>query len=281
MSELSFNNVNISYEHFRLMMFLAISDIVFLGCSLPFMVQEYLLSHLTVGVLWCKLSRYFIYTSTFVAIYTIVLMSLDRYCAIVFPLKSFRYRTNKNVAIGLTIISVCSFVASIPALLIFTPYDDNLSSDQTIGRCAVKLASSGADQAEIITGQVFFLLFTTLGYLIPVLAIGGMHLGIYIKLLRTGTLRLSNPRSHAAIHARAAKTVIVLFLMFFICWTPMQVLYNLFYFADLQKYVSFYQLHIAVDTSNGLATLNGCLNPFIYVLSSSEYRAKLKTLIKR
>ena len=40
------------------------------------------------GLLWCKTVQYLIYTTNFFSIYTLILMSMDRFLAVVYPVRA-------------------------------------------------------------------------------------------------------------------------------------------------------------------------------------------------
>lgn len=206
-------------------------------------------------------------------------MSVDRFSAIVFPLKSVRFRTRKNLIIGLGSMSLFSLVINAPTIIIYSPYGNDVPGNITVGKCAVQTSGSADDNRLVVLGGIFFASFSLFAYLFPLVAIGTMHITIFIRLMRTRAIRMSRTNNHAYIHIRAAKIVMTLFLTFFVCWTLMHVIYMLYFYGDLQNRPSFLHLHVAIDTANTMATVNSCLNPFLYTLLSSEYRTKLKTLV--
>ena len=56
------------------------------------------------GEIGCKFTQYLITVLMYVSIYTLVLLSLDRYLAVVYPVKSISIRTGRNTGLGLSII---------------------------------------------------------------------------------------------------------------------------------------------------------------------------------
>ena len=53
------------------------------------------------GEIGCKFTQYLIPVLMYVSIYTLVLLSLDRYLAVVYPVKSIGIRTGRNTGLGL------------------------------------------------------------------------------------------------------------------------------------------------------------------------------------
>ena len=56
------------------------------------------------GDIGCKFTQYLIPVLMYVSIYTLVLLSLDRYLAVVYPVKSISLRTGRNTGLGVQVI---------------------------------------------------------------------------------------------------------------------------------------------------------------------------------
>jgi len=75
---------------------LAIADLLFIIICVPFTAAFYVLPQWPFGIVWCKIIQYMIYVCAYASVYTLVLMSLDRYLAVVHPIYSIPYRTQQN-----------------------------------------------------------------------------------------------------------------------------------------------------------------------------------------
>ena len=64
---------------------LAVADLLFVCFCVPFTATDYVLSDWPFGHMWCQTVQYLIYYTSYVSIYTIFLMSIDRFMAVVFP----------------------------------------------------------------------------------------------------------------------------------------------------------------------------------------------------
>merc|ERR1712223_54083 len=59
---------------------LAVADVLFIVCCVPFTATSYALPHnWPFGDVWCRVVQYLTYFTALVSIYTLVLMSLDRF----------------------------------------------------------------------------------------------------------------------------------------------------------------------------------------------------------
>jgi len=75
---------------------LAVADLLFIIFCVPFTATGYVIPQWPFGVVWCKIFQYMIYVCVYASVYTLVLMSLDRYLAVVHPIYSKSYRTQQN-----------------------------------------------------------------------------------------------------------------------------------------------------------------------------------------
>ena len=67
--------------------------------------------------------------------------------------------------------------------------------------------------------------------------------------------------------------VVIVSVIFAICWGTIQVLYNLLYFTS-------YEISpVVVVISNTMVLFNSAVNPFVYALSSQNFREKIKGLM--
>ena len=64
---------------------LAVADLLFIILCVPFTATDYILNSWPFGLVWCQTVQYLIYFTSYVSIYTIFLMSIDRFMAVVFP----------------------------------------------------------------------------------------------------------------------------------------------------------------------------------------------------
>jgi len=61
---------------------LAVADLLFIVFCVPFTGTDYVLPFWPFGNVWCKIVQYLIVVTAYVSVYTLVLMSLDRFLAV-------------------------------------------------------------------------------------------------------------------------------------------------------------------------------------------------------
>lgn len=72
---------------------LAIADLLFIVFCVPFTAWDYAFLFWPFGDIWCRIVQYLIVVCALASIYTLVLMSLDRFLAVVHPITSISIRT--------------------------------------------------------------------------------------------------------------------------------------------------------------------------------------------
>ena len=67
---------------------LAVADLLFVIFCIPFTATDYVINEWRFGLVVCKSVQYLIYTTSYVSIYTLILMTIDRFLAVVFPVNT-------------------------------------------------------------------------------------------------------------------------------------------------------------------------------------------------
>lgn len=259
----------------QMISFLAVADLFFLIICVPSTALDYGLVQYPLGSVWCKISQYLIYTSLYVTIYLLCLMSLERFFAIVFPLRSIGIRTERNVNVACLCILIFAGVMNIPSFYIHDVLHFAFNGENIV--------TCGNFDHSYVFGQftlrqLFFAILCSCGYLLPLLIISILNGSIFFKLIEMNHVRKAQLNSHSRMHIRAAKIVMIVELGFLVCWTPIQVIFIIHYFThmfDTLDAIPFYSL---LFTANCLSYANSCLNPLLYTFVSKEYRGKLKNL---
>ncbi|CAH1390634.1 unnamed protein product [Nezara viridula] len=96
---------------------LAVADLLFIIFCVPFTATDYILPFWPFGDVWCKMVQYLIVVTAYASVYTLVLMSLDRFLAVVHPIASMSVRTEKNAITAILVTWIVIVVASIPVFL--------------------------------------------------------------------------------------------------------------------------------------------------------------------
>lgn len=94
---------------------LAVADLLFVVFCVPFTAIDYMMEMWPFGDIWCKIVQYSIVVTSNASIYTLVLMSLDRFLAVVYPIASRAWRTERNTSRACTVMWIVILTAALPA----------------------------------------------------------------------------------------------------------------------------------------------------------------------
>lgn len=96
---------------------LAVADAL-VTTTMPFQSTDYLLSSWPFGEVACKVFISIDYYNMFTSIFTLTMMSVDRYVAVCHPIKALDFRTPVKAKIINVIIWLLSSGAGIPAMIL-------------------------------------------------------------------------------------------------------------------------------------------------------------------
>ncbi|XP_038179333.1 C-C chemokine receptor type 1 [Arvicola amphibius] len=243
---------------------LAISDLVFLS-TLPFWIDYKLKGNWVFGDAMCKLLSGFYYLGLYSEIFFIILLTIDRYLAIVHAVFALRART---VVFGITtsiITWALAILASIPGLYFY-----KTQWEFTHHTCSPHYPFESLKQWK----QFQALKLNLLGLILPLSVMIICYTGIISILLR----RPSEKK------VKAVRLIFVITLLFFLLWTP----YNLTVFVSAFQDVLFTnqceqskQLDLAIQVTEVIAYTHCCVNPVIYVFVGERFRKYLRQLFQR
>ncbi|XP_016054365.1 PREDICTED: C-C chemokine receptor type 4 [Miniopterus natalensis] len=240
---------------------LAISDLLFVF-SLPFWAY-YSADQWVFGLGLCKIISWIYLVGFYSGIFFIMLMSIDRYLAIVHAVLSLRARTVTYGVITSVVTWLVAVFVSLPGLIFSTCFTE----DNHI-YCKTKY-SLNFRQWKVLSS----LEINILGLVIPL----GIMLFCYSMIIRT-LQHCKNEKKSKAVKMILA--VVVLFLGF---WTP----YNVVLFLEtlvelevLQDCAFERHLDYAIQTTEALAFVHCCLNPVIYFFLGEKFRKYIIHLFK-
>lgn len=251
---------------------LVISDILF-TLSLPVRIAYYALGfNWPLGESLCKISGLIFYINTYAGVNFMTCLSVDRFIAVVLPLRFGRFRKVHNVRYICVGVWLVVLAQTLP--LLNMPMTE-VEPDGYITCMEYPNFDKIPHIAVILIGAVF------LGYVIPVVTILVCYSILCSKLHSTAKNNRLTEKS-----GRSRKVIGVICcvsLVFVICYSP--------YHIDILQYMirkltsspgcpelTTFQvsLHITVVLMN----LNSCLDPFIYFFACKGYKRKLLKLLK-
>ncbi|XP_044535394.1 C-C chemokine receptor type 5-like [Gracilinanus agilis] len=243
---------------------LAISDLLFI-ITLPFWAH-YAADQWILGDALCKVLTGFYHMGFFGGVFFIILLTIDRYLAIVHAVFALKARTVTFGIMTSVITWVVAGFASLPAI-IFTK--SQKEGDQHT--CSPRFPS----EQSTFWKNFQTLKMNLLGLVVPLLVMIICYSGIIKTLLRC--------RNEKKKH-KAVRLIFVIMIVFFLFWAPynLALLLNTFQaFFGLDNCESSKRLGRAIQLTETLGMTHCCINPVIYAFVGEKFRRYLSTFFRK
>ncbi|KAH8235573.1 hypothetical protein KR032_002672, partial [Drosophila birchii] len=240
---------------------LAVSDILFVIFCVPFTATDYVLPEWPFGNVWCKFVQYMIVVTCHCSVYTLVLMSFDRFLAVVHPVTSMSLRTERNATLAIMCAWITIVTTAIPVAL-----SHSVRIYQYHGSAGTACVFSTEEEVWSLVGfQVSFFLSS---YVAPLTLICFLYIGMLARLWKSAPGCKPSAESRKG-KRRVTRMVVVVVLAFAICWLPIHVILVL---KALDLYGASHLSVIIQIISHVVAYTNSCINPILYAFLSDNFR---------
>ncbi|XP_067337090.1 B1 bradykinin receptor [Channa argus] len=248
---------------------LALGDF-FLMCGLPFWAM-YILNDFnwTYGDALCKIVNSIIIINYYTSIYTLVMISIDRYLALVKTMKARWLRRTLYAKVMCLILWILGLLLSTP-IMVYRQV--RYMEEYETTSCILNYSYSWKVAHQI--------LINVAGFVLPIMVIV-FSSGNIIKALAQ---RRESVGFQDTKDTKATVLVYAVTLLFLLCWGP----FHVFTFLDtlctvqaLDEKLWSHTLNIGDQLSVYLAFLNSVLNPLLYVSSGQYFRRKVTAIYRR
>lgn len=212
----------------------------------------------------CKVLIGFFYGNMYCSILFITCLSVQRYWVIVNPMG--HTRKNANIAIAISLgIWLLILLVTIPLYLV----------KQTSYIPALNITTCHDVLPEEVLVEDMFKYFLSLAigvFLFPAILMASAYV-LMIRTLKSSAIDENSGKRRK----RAIKLMVTVLVMYLVCFTPSNILLVVHYFMIKhwgQSYV--YALYIVALC---LATLNSCIDPFVYYFVSEDFRNHAKNAL--
>lgn len=250
---------------------LATADLLTSIFMIPFPILNRVPSTI-LGEIYCKIvaSQFLFWVSVSASIMTITFIPVERYFAVVYPLRFKEFLSKKRVSRAVLLIWLMSFLEH-SVFLFITRVD--ASEEQCID-----LYSSR--QIHMIISIMLTILMqiipTALGLILQALTARALHRQAQRHLCAGKGLNGSNPSvRHFIAKRRVLQLLFLVTLVFIVSWVPSQTFYllsSIGFVPDTTKN------RFIQHALNVLACCNSSANPFIYALRYPDFRKAMKEL---
>ncbi|XP_072417088.1 C-C chemokine receptor type 4-like [Chiloscyllium punctatum] len=194
----------------------------------------------------------------------IILITVDRYLAIVHAVFSVRTRTVRNGIISSVVMWCVALVASSPTMIFSTIQPDGERY----------VCHTFFPQGNVSNWNLFNLFKAiVLGFCVPL----AIMVFCYTRIIQT----LQKNRSYKK--HRAIKLIFTVVVVFFVFWTPYNVVMLLESLREQNVLTGCqFRIHllIAQQITGSIAFVHCCLNPVIYAFLGEKFRFYLQSLLK-
>ncbi|XP_026995137.2 C3a anaphylatoxin chemotactic receptor [Tachysurus fulvidraco] len=247
---------------------LAIADL--LCClSIPFTVAVILLKHdWPYGDAMCKVLPTIIVINMFASVFTLNLISLDRFIQVVKPVWAQNNRTIRLAWICCALAWALAILLSLPNLILrktFTSETFNMTICMFSSRNTTNIDEFSSDKDA--SYRALTMARFVLGFLIPLLSIVFCYSGISRKVMSS--------QFHAG---RAFRIMLAVVVAFFLSWFPYHVVGLLEVYGGTQEATLAEDLDPLVIS---FAYANSCMNPIFYVFVGQDFKEKVKLSLRR
>ncbi|XP_077099821.1 C3a anaphylatoxin chemotactic receptor [Siphateles boraxobius] len=227
--------------------------------SIPFSMAEILLEHhWPYGSVMCKIIPSVIVINMFASVFTLNLISLDRFTQVITPVWAQNHRSLFLARLSCVVAWVLALGLSLPFMILRRTFTD----------LNITLCTSQADEEGDVTpsGMLSIIRFV-FGFLIPLICITSCY----------GVIARKLGRSHFQ-SGRAFRIMLAVIVAFFMCWLPYHTVDLMIKYGGAESI----DLALAVDPlAISLAYINSCLNPILYVFMGQDFKNKVKLSLRR
>lgn len=238
---------------------LALADGLFM-VGLPFVAFQNFQNQWIFGDLACKLVMVLDGINQFTSVFCLTVMSVDRYMALVDPLRFARWRTPKRAKIISAFLWIFSLLPVLPMAVHFHVH---------YGLCM-------ADTFMANWWMTFLAYTFVLGFVLPFLVMIIFYTALVMTLRGARQwIRSSSTQESQRLEKQVTKMVVAVVVVFGVCWLPFYV-FNFCSLAGTNVALAFARgFEIAVLLSYSWS----CANPILYACLSETFRRYFRTLL--
>ncbi|XP_026862339.1 somatostatin receptor type 5-like [Electrophorus electricus] len=240
---------------------LAVADELYI-LGLPFITTHNVLSYWPFGTFLCRVVMWADTISQFTSTFCLTVMSIDRYMAVVHPIRSAKWRRPSIAKVINCMVWTLACILALP-VIIYSDVQPDLNT-----------CNMSWPEPRNVWSAAFILYTTILGFFCPLLVICICYLLIVIKVKSAGARAgLTNRRRS---ERKVTRMVVIIVVMFVLCWLPFFILniVNLIIILPENSLISgVYYLTVI------LTYVNSCANPVLYGFLSDNFKQSFRKVL--
>ncbi|KAF7268202.1 tachykinin-like peptides receptor 99D isoform X1 [Rhynchophorus ferrugineus] len=251
---------------------LSVADTMVSTLNVTFNYVYMLYSHWPFGELYCKISQFIAVLSVCASVFSLMSISIDRYMAIMTPLKP---RMGRMVTLVLALFTwILGILIGMPSLLFYKTYRNIYLNGEERVICYQEWPDGMG--SESIYEYYFNVAFLIITYLVPILSMTYTYARIGIELWGSQSIGECTQRQMDNIKSkrRVVKMMMVVVIIFAVCWLPYQLYFIVIsYFPEITNSEYIQETFLAIYW---LAMSNSMYNPIIYCWMNARFRRGFK-----
>ncbi|XP_042361381.1 somatostatin receptor type 5 [Plectropomus leopardus] len=240
---------------------LAIADELFM-VGLPFLAVQNTLQSWPFGSFMCRMVMTVDSINQFTSVFCLTVMSIDRYLAVVHPIRSSKWRRPQVAKMVNGTVWALSFLVVLPVVIF---------SNSAAGTCNIAWP-----QPANIWRAAFIIYTSVVGFFCPLLIIFLCYLLIVFKIRSSGKKVHATSTKRRKSERKVTRMVVIIVAMFFFCWLPFYALniVNLLVLLP-SEYQGLYYFVVV------LGYANSCANPIVYGFLSDNFKRGFRKALCR
>ncbi|XP_072916718.1 somatostatin receptor type 5-like isoform X1 [Hemitrygon akajei] len=240
---------------------LAVADELFM-LGLPFIASQNALSYWPFGSFMCRLILTVDGINQFTSIFCLTVLSIDRYLAVVHPIRSTKWRRPQIAKLINASVWVLSIVVVLP-LIIYSEVQKEINT------CNINWP-----EPKAIWSAAFIIYTAVLGFFGPLLIICLCYLLIIIKV-KSSSVRVGSTKRRKC-EKKVTRMVIIIVVVFVICWLPFYILNIINLISTLPEEPVIVGIYSSLVV---LSYANSCANPILYGFLSDNFKKSFQKVL--
>ncbi|KAM9773965.1 pyroglutamylated RF-amide peptide receptor [Syngnathus typhle] len=263
---------------------LAISDLLITFFCVPFTLLQNITSQWVGGALVCKAVPFVQTTAVVTGILTMTCIAIERYLGIVFPLRMRQQSASERAYKMLGLVWTASLVVGSPMLFVQqlkVKYDFVYERRHV---CCQEIWQSRSERQAYTTFIMVALFLFPLAAMLFLYTRIAFELWIRKRVGDSSVLNAMNDRERLKMDRkkkRAVKMMIIIVLLFTVCWAPFHTVHMLFEYHDLENKLDDVTLNMTVAVVQAIGFFNSFNNPIVYAFMNENFKKSCVSALSR
>ncbi|XP_052408745.1 somatostatin receptor type 5 [Carassius gibelio] len=240
---------------------LAVADELYI-LGLPFLTAHNMLGYWPFGNFLCRILMWTDSISQFTSTFCLTVMSIDRYMAVVHPIRSARWRRPRVAKVINSMVWALSCLLTLP-VIIYCDVQPELNT-----------CNLSWPEPRDVWSTAFILYTAMLGFFFPLMVICLCYLLIVIKVKSASARAGLSKRGRS--EKKVTRMVVIIVVVFVLCWLPFFIINILNLISTLPENSLMTGIYFLTVI---LTYVNSCANPLLYSFLSDNFKRSFQQVL--